>query len=120
MWIYFSNSGRLYDPTGKVVGNGYSGHGPGVNNQAMEAVHDFGPIPRGAYTIGQFFDDPEKGPIVAHLIPCPATDTFGRSGFMLHGDNAAGDHSASRGCIIMPRAVRAQVQFSPVKDLRVM
>jgi hypothetical protein len=69
-----------------------------------------GPIPRGAWTIGEFFDDPGgKGPVVAHLTPCEGTETFGRSGFMIHGDNQALNHSASEGCIVAPRFIRDQI-----------
>jgi hypothetical protein len=69
-----------------------------------------GPIPRGAWTIGLFFDDSGgKGPVVSHLTPRDGTETFGRSGFMLHGDNSAADHTASEGCIVAPRFIREQI-----------
>ena len=83
----------------------------------MESDPDVGPIPRGEYTIGPFFTDPEKGPIVAHLIPEPETNEFGRSGFMMHGDNMAGNESASLGCIILAHEVRARVAASGVQEL---
>jgi len=34
----------------------------------------------------------------------------GRDGFMLHGDNSAGNHTASEGCIIQNHATRAYVR----------
>jgi len=46
---------------------------------------------------------------VAHLTPIEGTDTFGRSGFMVHGDNQALNHSASEGCIVAPRFIRDQI-----------
>ena len=69
-----------------------------------------GPIPRGKWEIGAFFDDPGgKGQVVAHLTPCDGTETFGRSGFLIHGDNSALNHSASEGCIVAPRVIREQI-----------
>lgn len=111
-WTYNSKTGQLKDGDGNLVGTGYSGHGEGVNNPDLEAQPDVGPIPRGTYTIGDFFDDPEKGPIVAHLTPWAGINVFGRSGFMLHGDNPDGNESASLGCIIMPRDARLSVKNS--------
>jgi hypothetical protein len=111
-WTYNSKSGELKDDEGNLVGSGYSGHGAGINNPDLEADPDVGPIPRGTYTIGDFFNDPEKGPIVAHLTPWSNTNVFRRSGFMLHGDNFQGNESASLGCIIMPRCARLSVKNS--------
>ena len=119
MWTYHVDSGRLFDAVDRLVGTGYSGHGAGINNPAMERDHDVGPIPRGRYMISPFFNDPVKGPIVAHLIPEPDTVDFGRYGFMLHGDNSAGNESASHGCIIMPHGVRAEVDASADHELLV-
>jgi hypothetical protein len=111
-WTYNSKTGQLKDGEGNLVGTGYSGHGEGVNNPDLESTPDVGPIPRGTWTIGDFFDDPEKGPIVARLSPWSESVAFGRSGFMLHGDNPAGNQSASLGCIIMPRDARLAVKNS--------
>ena len=110
-WKYHSDTGLIESPTGFAMGEGYSGNVAGLNNPAMESVLMHGPIPRGAWTIGEFFDDPGgKGPGVAHLAPEPGTETFGRSGFMVHGDNQALNHSASEGCIIVPRFIRDQIR----------
>jgi Protein of unknown function (DUF2778) len=111
-WTYNSKTGQLKDAAGNLVGTGYSGHGEGVNNPDLESTPDVGPIPRATYTIGDFFDDPEKGPIVARLTPWDASKVFGRSGFMLHGDNPAENQSASLGCVIMPRDARVAVKNS--------
>ena len=110
-WKYHSDTGLIVSPTGVKLGDGYSGNGAGLNNPAMESVLMHGPIPRGAWTVGPFHDDPGgKGPVVAHLTPIEGTDTFGRSGFMIHGDNSALDHSASEGCIVAPRFIREQIR----------
>lgn len=119
MWKYEQKSGQLTNPTGSKVCIGYSGHAIGLNDPDEECVPDFGPIPKGKYTIGRFFDDPEKGPIVAHLVPDVDTNTFGRSGFMIHGDNKAGDHSASHGCIILPHIIRETIMASNDRELEV-
>jgi hypothetical protein len=112
MWTYDSANGNL-SQDGSFVVAGYSGIGDGLNNPAEEMDADIGPIPRGDYTIDPFFDDPGgKGPIVAHLIPAPETATFNRSGFMIHGDNAAMNHTASHGCIILDREIRQRIAAS--------
>lgn len=111
VWMYHQATGLIESPTGFKLGEAYSGLGAGLNNPAMESVPMHGPIPRGAWTIGPFFDDPGgKGPIVAHLTPCEGTETFGRAGFMVHGDNSAYDHTASEGCIVAPRFIRDQIR----------
>jgi hypothetical protein len=117
-WKYSQSSGTLINPAGSVVGTGYSGRGAGLNNPADQAAHDTGPIPQGEWTIGSFFDDPGgKGPMVAHVTPAQGTEAFGRSGFMIHGDNGAADHTASEGCIILPRLLREQIMSSDDRAL---
>ena len=108
MWTFNSSNGAL-SRGGALCGMGYSGRGNGVNNPSLERVHDVGPIPRGEYLISSFFTDPEKGPLVARLSPLPDTDTYGRGGFMLHGDNPELNRTASLGCIIMSHGARAAV-----------
>ena len=115
---YDSKAGVLVIGTSEFRGL-YSGHGEGINNPALSHVTDVGPIPIGTYAIGTFFDDPEKGPCVAHLTPQEGTDTFGRSGFMIHGDNKQLNHSASHGCIIAPRNVREALKASGETSLEV-
>ena len=111
-WTYEVSTGKMTTPQGFTLGECYSGNGAGLNNSAMEAVHDVGPIPRGQYQIGDFFEDPQKGPIVAHLTPVPPFDALGRSGFMIHGDNQLLNHSASEGCIVAARFIREQISES--------
>lgn len=121
MWSYEVTSGSV-SRDGVLAGTGYSGHGEGLNNPAMEHVQNVGPLPRGRYTIGPFFDDlnhPGKGRVVAHLTPQPGTDDYGRSGFMIHGDNIEMDHSASHGCIILMREVRRAMAGSDDTELDV-
>jgi hypothetical protein len=49
----------------------------------------------------------------------PSGDTFGRSDFFIHGDNAQLNHSASDGCIILVREIRQQIVDSLDSDLQV-
>jgi hypothetical protein len=102
--------------------HGYSGHGAGVNNPAMQDVKYVGPIPTGDYTIGkQGTHYSENGPLPASMRVSPAAtnDMHGRGGFLIHGDNSRGDRSASEGCIILPRNVRNDIANSGDNCLRV-
>ena len=112
-WSYEQATGALAAPDGTLAGTGYSGHGAGLNNPAAEQEIGVGPIPIGGYTIGPFFDDPGgKGPLVAHLKPDEENVMFGRSGFMIHGDNPQMDHTASDGCIILAHELRQEIAAS--------
>ena len=120
MWTYSVADGSLYAPkTGARIAFGYSGREKGLNNSCYENVHCIGPIPRGQWIIGKFFDDAEKGPVVCHLIIGPASDVYGRDGFMIHGDNSAHNCSASEGCIILPRFAREAIRDSGDSQLMV-
>lgn len=102
-----------------IVGTGYSGFGDGVNNPEMEADADVGPIPRGSWKIVAWHDDYEdKGPCVAQLSPVDQ-DAYGRSGFLIHGDNEAMDRTASHGCIILGPAIREKLRAGGQTQLEV-
>lgn len=111
-WKYSQSTGDLRSPAGSRVGIGYSGHGDGLNNPAMEQVKKVGPIPRGEWAIGDFFNHEEKGSMVARLTPFDGTETFGRDGFLIHGDNDHLNHTASEGCVILPRTLREMIMAS--------
>jgi hypothetical protein len=98
---------------------GYSGHEQGKNNPALQQVHEVGPIPIGEYLISMPFDHPTKGPLCMRLSPLPATETFGRSGFLIHGDSIAKPGTASEGCIILPHAARNVIASSADYGLEV-
>ena len=118
-WTYAQKTGELQQD-GKPVATGYSGAGPGKNNPEAQAVPNVGPIPQGDWTItGPPQHSTEHGPYVLRLNPEPETKTFGRSGFLMHGDSKKSPGKASHGCIIMPRAVREQVWESGDRDLEV-
>ncbi len=44
------------------------------------------------------------------LTPVPGTQTFGRDGFLIHGDNRR--HDASQGCIVLDRTARNRIATS--------
>ena len=118
-WTYSQTTGELQQD-GKPVATGYSGDGDGKNNPGMEHVHNVGPIPQGHWTIvGPPVNTVKHGPYVLSLKPSPGTPTYGREGFLLHGDSKESPGCASQGCIIMSRAAREQVWRSHDRDLNV-
>lgn len=117
MWKYIQQSGELLDASGKLVATGYSGFGLAKNDPSAQHVPNLGPIPVGMYTIeliadasGNAIDYGNKKAPVMRLIPDADTDTFGRSGFLMHGDNQT--HTASEGCIIADHQTRVDVWAS--------
>lgn len=118
MWIFEQATGFVFHD-GSKIGEGYSGHGPGIDNPTMENVSDVGPLPCGWYTIGPAYRDPEKGPLVMRLMPDGTNEMFGRGGFLIHGDSIAHPGCASEGCIIMNADLRGQIANSPDRRLQV-
>lgn len=119
MWTYAQQTGALLQD-GQTVANGYSGIDNGKNNPSMQAVPNVGPIPQGDWTIvGPPVNTPDHGPFVLRLQPAPGTNTFGRSGFLMHGDSIESPGCASHGCVIMPRTVRERVWNSGDTELEV-
>jgi len=108
MWQYRQADGAL-SRDGEVIAHGYSGHGAGVNNPAAEKLAGEGPIPAGAYTFGEPHTSAKVGLYAMALVPNAGTNTFGRSAFLCHGDNSAGNHTASHGCIILMRPTRQAI-----------
>lgn len=96
---------------------GYAGRELGRNNPLMQRVKGVGPLPRGNYKVAHPIRHPRLGPVAFPLEPSPDTDTFGRSGFFIHGDNARGN--ASHGCIILPRHVRDLCERHGLSELEV-
>lgn len=126
-WVYHQGSGQLQhvDGNGDVTdaGSGYSGHGAGINNPAMQNVPNTGPIPQGTYDIQPQQDNTTGAgtnlPGSMRLTPQDGTDTSGRDGFLIHGDNSRGDQSASHGCVILNRNTRNQIGGSGDNTLKV-
>lgn len=98
---------------GIFIGTFYSGFPPHVNDVDAIHVKDLGPIPVGWWTIeGPPFDSKEHGPYCLRLTPDRDTVTYGRSGFLWHGDSIADPGKASKGCVISNRIVRTRVYQS--------
>lgn len=124
MWTWSQIKGELRH-NGAFVSNGYSGKGRGVNNPALQGLAAVGPVPRGPWKIVERYDSKNVGPYALVLHAVDATpgddrhDATGRAAFRIHGDNARGDRSASKGCIILPRNVRVAIWTSGDRDLEV-
>lgn len=118
MWTYEQGTGRMLH-NGVFIWTGYSGHDGGRNNGAMQRMAKVGPIPLGRYRFGVASDGhPKLGPYVIPIWAMQGTDTFGRFGFFLHGDDA--EHDASEGCIIKsPKTAREMIGESGDNDLEV-
>ncbi|MBU6259125.1 MAG: DUF2778 domain-containing protein [Burkholderiales bacterium] len=92
------------------VASGYSGQGVGRNDPTAQNMRNVGPVPTGSYTIGTAHQSSNTGPMTMNLMPQAGTNTYGRSAFRIHGDNAA--HNASHGCIILNHAARVRISSS--------
>lgn len=124
MWTWDQSAGQLFH-NGKLVSKGYSGKARGINNPALQTVVGIGPIPRGKWKILAPYNSKNVGP---YALPLEALDNnvgddkhaeTGRGAFRIHGDNVRGDRSASKGCIILPRAIREQIWRSGDRELTV-
>lgn len=110
MWEYHIKTGTLKH-NGEFVGTGYSGlAGKWRNNPRYVKEVGKGPIPPGIYAIGAARNSPTLGPCVLNLDPVEETDTYGRSLFRIHGDNAR--HNASHGCVILGPLIRHAIASS--------
>lgn len=118
MWTYRQVDGAILHD-GEQVGTGYSGYDPdpsrrgepgeGKNNPSKQYEKSVGPLPVGRYRIGKPFSHPTKGPLVMRLAPLAGTDTRGRGNFLIHGDSVRRPGTASLGCIVASRHIRATI-----------
>lgn len=127
MFRYSQSTGRLTHQEIGLLAVGYAGWddgdgiaepGEGKNDPAAQTVRNIGPVPAGRYTIGEPFSTPTR-PFAMRLIPKPGTETFGRSGFLIHGDSARAPGTASHGCIVVPRVIRWAIWGSGDRELEV-
>lgn len=121
MWQYAQRSGKL-SRDGVDIAYGYSGYGDGKNRSELQQVQNVGPIPRGRWTIGapeHVHDVGPHGPFVLRLTPAEGTETYGRDGFLIHGDSIQHAGTASHGCLIFNRAVREEIAAMHDQDLEV-
>ena len=89
------------------------------NDPSKQSERGVGPIPVGTYVIGQPFTHATAGTLMMRLSPLAGTNTFGRSGFLIHGDSRKMPGSASRGCIVLPHAIRRTIWESMDHTLEV-
>jgi hypothetical protein len=123
-WHYDQSSGELRDPTGALVATGYSGKGRGKNNPAMQSERGLGPLPAGLWRMKSVYASKSVGPFCITLwsedgTPDDRHDATGRSAFRIHGDSIRAPGTASKGCIILPRAVREKMWRSGDRLLKV-
>lgn len=120
VWVYRQSTGELFRD-GLLYAGGYSGAPGYVNRPEAQELEDRGPIPRGRWLIGARLDTEAHGPACLRLVPAAGTATFGRSGFLVHGDSRRtfGQQAASHGCVILGRATRDAMWFSLDHDLEV-
>lgn len=125
-WEYSQSKGTMTHvlPDGKreLAGMGYSGHGSALDDPEKQDAINQGPIPRGAWIIGPQRDhrliDGKTLYGAMELAPGAGNATR-RSDSLIHGDSAAHDHSASKGCIVLSRDVRDAIARSGDVDLEV-
>jgi len=98
--------GVFFDSTQKLVGYGYSGDVAHFNKPEMDHLPKMGPLPSGPYRLHYIADDPKLGPHIFQLEPIGSFPLYGRSGFYIHGDSPALNHTGSEGCIVCPPVVR--------------
>lgn len=124
MWKWDQSEGKLYH-NGKFVSAGYSGKGRGKNNPAMQGVAGIGPLPAGQYKLTQIYDSANVGPRTIRLEPIDSNfgddrhEGTGRGAFRVHGDSIKAPGTASKGCIVLPKAVRLAMWASGDRDLTV-
>lgn len=104
---------------GELVSTGYSGWGSAKNDPQSERVAGWGPIPRGRWALGARFDSQTHGSVCFRLAPRTGTDTFGRNGFLIHGDSGNHAGCASHGCIVLDRIARLKIDVSDMRELEV-
>lgn len=119
MFLFCTLDGSLYRD-GELLGIGYSGHLQGRNAPELDSHPNIGPIPRGEWVIiGPPFNSPSHGPYALRLQPAPDTQTYGRSGFLIHGDSRSAPGFASLGCIILTLRIRQLMWESGERQLLV-
>ena len=104
-WLYSQRTGAL-SHNGRPLATGYSGHGLGKNNPAMQATHGVGPTPLGTYSMGTPHHSNTTVIYTMNLDPQPGTNTWGRTLFRVHGDNPKHIGQSSDGYIVLPLSVR--------------
>lgn len=93
----------------RVIAIGYAGAPACINDPHEDHIRQCGPLPKGRYLVAERFHSRFASPAF-ELYPCVGTELHGRSGFWIHGDNRAGNRSASSGCIVLDRTARLEIK----------
>lgn len=117
MWLWIQKTGELlhngvhvcFGYSGKDDGDGIPEPGEGKNDPTKQQERSTGPIPCGLWSIFPPYFSETKGPYVMRLMAHRDTVTFGRSGFLIHGDSKSNPGSASLGCIVLPPRIRQRI-----------
>jgi hypothetical protein len=112
MLTYRQKTGEILRD-GKLLAKGYAGFDDG------DGIRNVGPVPVGRYQVTRPFVHPTAGSFVMRLLPLPGTQTFGRSGFLIHGDSRKNPGAGSHGCIVLSRADRELVWATGERILEV-
>ncbi|MCI5211336.1 MAG: DUF2778 domain-containing protein, partial [Candidatus Electrothrix sp. ATG2] len=117
--LYYVDNEKTTESKRVLIAKGYSGNGLGRDNPLRDNVKNSGPIPAGVWKIGKPRNSKKTGKHVMDLTPMEGTETHGRSGFQIHGDNKKQDNSASSGCVILNKAIREKISGSGDNELKV-
>lgn len=115
-WEYNQRTGVL-SHNGVFFYTAYSGMGAYKNDPQSEHVKDNGPIPKGYWRIVGY--DNSKSPWTIRLDSISGTNTYGRDGFLIHGDNPKTMGSSSHGCIIVNGLEKRKSIFKSGDDILV-
>jgi hypothetical protein len=105
-FIYEQSTGHfsVFGDAGlELIGTGFAGREAGRNNPAAQDEYAIGPIPRGNYTLGIVVHPRFSAPAYK-AVPEALTQSFGRSGFWVHGG------TDSHGCIVLGRSARNRIR----------
>lgn len=116
MFLFKQSTGEFFS-NNSLLTKGYSGHGPGKNNHALQMIKSVGPCPVGIFDIGEAYDDPKHGPIAFRLTPDPHNEMFNRDGLLIHPDSIEHPGEASEGCICLDKVTRLMIKASTDKKL---
>lgn len=111
--LYVIATGNMYIDD-KLIATGYAGLRDAANDFRRTHEKNVGPLPCGSYTMLPARKHPRLGPTAIPLQPSATNEMHGRSGFYIHGDNKAGDRSASQGCIVLPSSARKTLAALPL------
>ncbi|PIT52513.1 tlde1 domain-containing protein [Snodgrassella alvi] len=118
-WTYSQRTGELKH-NGRIITIGYAGRGLGYNKPEMEHLANIGPLPKGKYTIIELIESHRTtGKYSLRLLPASNNKMYGRSGFLIHGDNSKRNGTASHGCIILDLIYRKQMWKSNDRQIEV-